>query len=292
MSGIDKLMEELQVNTKKLRNETKVKLYIALTYGLSIVFSVLIFLYIISTTKNIILSLLLGLTSYIPLIEIIMKIVNTILSKNVKPKIVPKMDFLNGIPKEYATFVVFPTVINSEKKVKALVRKLEVSYLANKSENIYFAVLGDCTTSQKQNELFDDTTEEFVRRFKKDIQNINNGNLSVNKFKLKVGKSNFNLFAQTANVCVTDTNIKQAPKLNSQNVISDSEYTDMLFPDKKIYNDFGKVMVDKMAETARKRSRFLERTREIAAIDIFSTGKMLESKLQNRQKDIHNDLTR
>ena len=66
----------------------------------------------------------------------------------------------------------------------------------------------------------------------------------------------------------------------------------MLFPDKKIYNDFGKVMVDKMAETARKRSRFLERTREIAAIDIFSTGKMLESKLQNRQKDIHNDLTR
>ena len=171
MSGIDKLMEELQVNTKKLRNETKVKLYIALTYGLSIVFSVLIFLYIISTTKNIILSLLLGLTSYIPLIEIIMKIVNTILSKNVKPKIVPKMDFLNGIPKEYATFVVFPTVINSEKKVKALVRKLEVSYLANKSENIYFAVLGDCTTSQKQNELFD---EKIITIAKKEITNLNN----------------------------------------------------------------------------------------------------------------------
>ncbi|MBQ9297578.1 MAG: hypothetical protein IJ223_00845 [Clostridia bacterium] len=164
-------MEELQVNTKKLRNETKVKLYIALTYGLSIVFSVLIFLYIISTTKNIILSLLLGLTSYIPLIEIIMKIVNTILSKTVKPKIVPKMDFLNGIPKEYATFVVFPTVINSEKKVKALVRKLEVSYLANKSENIYFAVLGDCTTSQKQNELFD---EKIITIAKKEITNLNN----------------------------------------------------------------------------------------------------------------------
>lgn len=174
----------------------------------------------------------------------------------------------------WQTREVLSKIVNSN-----LIKSLKLPYV-NQKRTVY------------ENELFDDTTEEFVRRFKKDIQNINNGNLSVNKFKLKVGKSNFNLFAQTANVCVTDTNIKQAPKLNFQNVISDSEYTDMLFPDKKIYNDFGKVMVDKMAETARKRSRFLERTREIAAIDIFSTGKMLESKLQNRQKDIHNDLTR
>jgi hypothetical protein len=35
-------------------------------------------------------------------------------------------------------------------------RKLEVYYLANKSENIYFALLGDCTSSKNENEIFDD----------------------------------------------------------------------------------------------------------------------------------------
>lgn len=34
-------------------------------------------------------------------------------------------------------------------------RKLEVYYLANKSENIYFALLGDCTSSKNENEIFD-----------------------------------------------------------------------------------------------------------------------------------------
>ena len=35
-------------------------------------------------------------------------------------------------------------------------KKLEVYYLANKSENIYFALLGDCTSSKNEKEEFDD----------------------------------------------------------------------------------------------------------------------------------------
>lgn len=35
-------------------------------------------------------------------------------------------------------------------------KKLEVYYLANKSENMYFALLGDCTSSKNENEDFDD----------------------------------------------------------------------------------------------------------------------------------------
>ena len=35
-------------------------------------------------------------------------------------------------------------------------KKLEVYYLANKSENLYFALLGDCTSSQNEIEKFDD----------------------------------------------------------------------------------------------------------------------------------------
>ena len=62
---------------------------------------------------------------------------------------------INGVPKEYATFVVIPTIVDSKEKVKELMKKLEVYYLANKSENLYFALLGDCTSSKSENENID-----------------------------------------------------------------------------------------------------------------------------------------
>jgi len=51
------------------------------------------------------------------------------------------------IPKEYSTIVVIPTILSSQDKVKELAHNLEVYYLANKSNNLYFAILGDCTAS-------------------------------------------------------------------------------------------------------------------------------------------------
>ncbi len=60
----------------------------------------------------------------------------------------PKLALQNGIPEEYSTMVVIPTIINSKEKVKELFRKIEVYYLANKEKNIYFTLLGDCTSSK------------------------------------------------------------------------------------------------------------------------------------------------
>ena len=65
------------------------------------------------------------------------------------------MDFFEGIDSENSTFVVIPTIIKSKEKVRELFRKLEVFYLANKSKNIYFALLGDCSESDKKEEKFD-----------------------------------------------------------------------------------------------------------------------------------------
>ena len=169
--GIDNLMQELQVNKKRISEKTKVSLYKLSTWGIPAIFSILIFAYIFTSTKNILLSVLLALSSYVPLIEIITKIVNTILSKIVKPKLIPKMDFSDGIPKEDTTFVVIPTIISNEKKVKNLIRKLEVYYLANKSENLYFAILGDCTSSHKKEE---DIDEKIIETAKKELEELNN----------------------------------------------------------------------------------------------------------------------
>ncbi len=51
--------------------------------------------------------------------------------------------------------VIIPTIINSKEKVQELMKKLEVYYLANKSENLYFTLLGDCTQSTRKEESFD-----------------------------------------------------------------------------------------------------------------------------------------
>lgn len=169
-NGLDKLMNILQVKNKRLKTNTKVNMYILSTLGISALLSILTCLYLQKFTQNIILSILVGITAYIPFIEIITKISNTFLSKIIKPKIIPKMDFSKGIPKEYATFVVIPTIIGNEKKVKNLVKKLEVYYLANKTPNMYFAILGDCTSGDKKEESYD---EKIIKVARDEINKLN-----------------------------------------------------------------------------------------------------------------------
>ena len=91
----------------------------------------------------------------IPSSEVIIQIIQTILSKTVKPKLIPKMDFSNGIDEDNTTMVVIPTIVKSKEKVAEMFKNLEVYYLANKSPNLYFTLLGDCSESNMQEEKFD-----------------------------------------------------------------------------------------------------------------------------------------
>lgn len=93
------------------------------------------------------------------------------------------MDFINGIPEEYTTMVIIPSIVKTPQKVKDLISKLEVFYLANKSENIYFTLLGDASTSSKQIEEID---EEIIKSGYNEIERLNkkypnerNGKISI-----------------------------------------------------------------------------------------------------------------
>ena len=91
----------------------------------------------------------------IPASEVAIQIVQYILSKVVKPKPIPKLNYSQGIDEEHKTMVVIPTIVKSKEKVQELMRKLEVFYLANQSDNIYFTLLGDCSESDKREEESD-----------------------------------------------------------------------------------------------------------------------------------------
>ena len=67
-------------------------------------------------------------------------------------------------------------------KVKKLAEKLEVYYLANKSDNMYFTILGDCTSGSKEKEDYDE-----------EIKNIGLSEIErLNKKYPKEGAKRFN----------------------------------------------------------------------------------------------------
>ena len=165
--GKNELYKKLEYKEKTINKQTKAQMYILLFCILTIVISILIAK---SVTSNLAKFIITTILLIIPISEFVNQSIQYILGKTVKPKLIPKMDFYNGITPENATFVVIPTIIKTREKVQELFRKLEVFYLANKSENLYFAVLGDCSESDSQEEKFD---KEVIEEGLKHAKNLN-----------------------------------------------------------------------------------------------------------------------
>ncbi|HEX6223905.1 MAG TPA: glucoamylase family protein [Chryseolinea sp.] len=101
----------------------------------------------------------------------------------VTPKVLPKLDFSKGIPSQYRTLVVVPSLIVNHKQADKLIEDLEVRFLANRDPNLLFALLTDFTDSI-QHALFED--EALIARVQKGIENLNQkyGRLSNDLFLL------------------------------------------------------------------------------------------------------------
>ena len=162
--GIVILKEKLGIKSKSIKN--KAKWYINSIYIFTIL-STIFFGYYLYMKTNLIISIVTSIFAIIPISEIYIQTINYILSKFLKPTMLPKLAFPNGIPDEYRTMVVIPTIINSKEKVQELFKKIEVYYLANKDNNLYFSLLGDCTASKNQEEPFDiEVIDEGIKQAK------------------------------------------------------------------------------------------------------------------------------
>lgn len=172
-NGIDELYEQLNYKlNKKMDSNKKTKIYILAITLFSIIISALMSLTL--NSKNSWILIISFIVFLIPASEIVIQIIQYILSKFVKPKMIPKIDFSNGIDKQNETIVVIPTILKSKEKVRELMNKLEVFYLANKSDNIYFVLLGDCSESKNEEEKFDkEVVEEGLKQANKLNQKYN-----------------------------------------------------------------------------------------------------------------------
>lgn len=154
--GIDKTYEELQYSKRRtLNNTTKQKIYIATAIIISLIISVGIASILNMFVGNSVIYTISIFVFLIPSSEIAIQLMQYVLSKVVKPKPIPKLDFYNGIDKDNSCMVIIPTILKSKEKVKELMKRLEVYYIANKSDNIYFTLLGDCSESSLEEEEFD-----------------------------------------------------------------------------------------------------------------------------------------
>ena len=133
-NGINELYEKLEYTNKKEKTpQSKTKIYITTIGILTIILSAILSYILNLKIRRTGLAVVSFLLFLIPSSEVIIQIIQTILSKTVKPKLIPKMDFSNGIDKGNSTMVVIPTIVKSKEKVAEMFEKLEVYYLANKS---------------------------------------------------------------------------------------------------------------------------------------------------------------
>ena len=173
---------------KIMSNENKAKYYISVIGVLTLIFSILIATCFINKIP-VALIVLEAILLLIPVSETVIQIMQYILGKVIKPKLIPKIDFSNGIDKEHSTMVVIPTILKSKEKVRELMKKLEVFYLANKSDNLYFCLLGDCSESTLKVEEFD---KEVVEEGYKQAQILNEKYNEPNLFNFLYRKRKWN----------------------------------------------------------------------------------------------------
>src|SRR5262245_40203036 len=84
-----------------------------------------------------------ALLALIPASDLALTVLNWDLTHFFPPRLLPRMETAHGIPEDAATFVVVPTIFLHESQVHELVERLEVHYLANQDDHVYFALWSD-----------------------------------------------------------------------------------------------------------------------------------------------------
>ncbi|HON59060.1 MAG TPA: glucoamylase family protein [Smithella sp.] len=113
---------------------------------------------------------MLALISAIGFSQLAVALVNWAATILIKPRPLPRMDFSQGIPPECRTLVAVPTILLNENYVATLLESLEVRFLANRHDNLFFALLTDFRDAKTQT-LPDD--DKLLALAKQGIERLN-----------------------------------------------------------------------------------------------------------------------
>jgi cyclic beta-1,2-glucan synthetase len=88
----------------------------------------------------------------------------------VKPRLLPRMDFSGGIAADCRTMVVVPAILTDSSGVNRLLESLEIHYLANRDNNLRFALLSDFGDEAQERMPSD---EALLQQVQKGIEALN-----------------------------------------------------------------------------------------------------------------------
>lgn len=86
----------------------------------------------------------------IPATEMAVGLVNFTVTCWLPPRLLPKLEFRDGVPSSHATLVVIPAMLGSAKELESLINRLELHYLANPDRSLRFALLLDYHDAKEQ----------------------------------------------------------------------------------------------------------------------------------------------
>ncbi len=102
----------------------------------------------------------------------------------VKPSLLPRLDYSDGIAPECRTMVVVPTMLTSANGVDRLLEKVEIHQLANRDEHLHFALLTDVR----------DAATEVMPEDEALLQRVSEGVTNLNRKYPSGNGTNFYLF--------------------------------------------------------------------------------------------------
>ena len=113
--------------------------------------------------------------------QLAVALINWLATLLLKPCLLPRLDFSAGIAPDCRTMVVVPTMLTSPAGVDRLIETLEIHHLANRDQNLHFALLTD----------FRDASEEILPGDEPLLQRVRAG---VERLNLKYPSAQHPLF--------------------------------------------------------------------------------------------------
>jgi cyclic beta-1,2-glucan glucanotransferase len=112
------------------------------------------------TTLQIIGSILLALA---PAATVASDLVNWATTHILPPRVLPKLDFRDGVPADCRTMVVVPVLLTTAAEIEAVLQQLELHFLGNVDSHVHFALLTDFPDAPHQHMPDDDALLEQIR---------------------------------------------------------------------------------------------------------------------------------
>ncbi|NTW59433.1 MAG: cyclic beta 1-2 glucan synthetase, partial [Nitrospirae bacterium] len=91
-----------------------------------------------------------GILSLICASQLGIAMVNWFATLIVAPHTLPRMDFSKGIPPEARTLAIVPTMLTSSRNIEDLIEALEIRFLANRDDNLFFGLLTDLQDAREE----------------------------------------------------------------------------------------------------------------------------------------------